>query len=1383
MSTGNPELGRAVLELSTDSTTFFADLAASEKATTALKGVFASLGKDLKSLGTNVDAVGQQLRKHADDTDKAKDAHDGLGASILKTAAGFLSAQAIWTAGTRIFGGIVELAKDTVKAAADEEVASAKLRAALIQQGTATPSVIAAYQQLADQYQRTTVFSDHLLQSTMGTLAVVGNVMPRDMGNAVKAVTNLASAFGGGEQGLEKATLAVSKAAEGNLTTLSRMGVVVDTTVLKSQGFSAVLEAINQKFGGQAAALAETYTGRVAQLGNAWERTEESVGRIITQNVTVLTAFGDLSRTLQDASHDFTQEGAAANWVSTAVIGLIRVSAGLVSAFGSVMSVGDSVVLIFKALEQTALGVAWAYEQVALGLGKVLKFSSMGFPGLANFWQGQINEVNGYLDTISVRMLKNDQAMDRLGTARDQWKAGAEGVASALNAEADKLEKTRGQVKPLTDALGENADAWNRQTKAVNQDAAEKKKAEALKELTASADDLTASQKALVLSYLELGETPDLIATAKGWNRGAVEDYARAVGDVVKTFRDMKDLEGTLQAAPVGLGNVLAQFGEQAFKLQQKAFELNVAVTPAVNEVAFQDAAAWVQQWAEKVHLEGQKETDAAFAETMKSATANIAADRAMGESVLAEQRTLNQIGLTDEQKHVADLEERHQQELRDLDALLAKGGVKIQTEYASRKKTIDDYYAHEEEVAKHALLVEGEALQSFGATLQNLGGTAGEVGSAVSTIGGLFKAIDALNTKGASSTEKWAAGLQAASAIIGQFAQQSKVASVISGALSGGASGALIGAKIGAAGGPIGVGIGAAIGAIAGGIAGLFGGGPNAEEQANAQATQNIRQFEQQLLDVSGSLQDIDRIGRAIGVDLESVWGATGTAGLAQFTAATKAFKEAEADLVDSIHHGSGVATQALLALMTAYEQSTTDLRKTADQFYADQLTQAETGLGAALQGMQAAADAEAKAVALASNLAAGMTQDAAQKAADAVTGTVQLAEDQASGLGASVAGAFAESISRGTSLGDTVKALAPTIATLEGELAASGVSGGAAFALIEKMANAATGTLTGPLVTAIEGAGQAIGGFYNDGLMTQDVYTGLTKTVGQAMTELEAQGVDRQTVLLDSEKTLQAIYDLQQAGKFTVDAVTQSWLDQAEAQGMVGDKAKSDSQKTVDALQSVADKLGVIADFFTKLLPAAVTQGFETIEAAATHTGGVFDDTFGAQNWWANFAGLFGAPTTTPPPKMHGGGIVPSLASGAGYWPLGATIARAHTGMLVGQRALAAGETPIIAQAGEGILSRGAGMPALAASALSSLNAGHSIGGGGVSPQELAQAIVTGLRTGGLGGDRTFTASFQNVARDERDVRDRLIPQLIDILNQGGDRQTKFRAALRIK
>jgi hypothetical protein len=58
---GSAELGRAVLELSTDSKQFFADLDKGQAAAKALGAKFTATGKDLDQFGSSLGKVGQSL--------------------------------------------------------------------------------------------------------------------------------------------------------------------------------------------------------------------------------------------------------------------------------------------------------------------------------------------------------------------------------------------------------------------------------------------------------------------------------------------------------------------------------------------------------------------------------------------------------------------------------------------------------------------------------------------------------------------------------------------------------------------------------------------------------------------------------------------------------------------------------------------------------------------------------------------------------------------------------------------------------------------------------------------------------------------------------------------------------------------------------------------------------------------------------------------------------------------------------------------------------------------------------------------------------------------------------------------------------------------------
>jgi hypothetical protein len=230
---------------------------------------------------------------------KVTDFFDDLGKHIIASAAGFISAQAVIGGVEKAFEGLTEFVKSSVEAYAESEAASKKLTTALQAQGNATPTVIGRFKDLSEQFQRTTVYDNDLVTSMEALLVQVGNVAPAQMEKALTAATDLASGLG---IDLQTATLLVGKAFEGETGTLKRYGIVIDEAKLKTQGVSAVLDGIQQKFGGQAQAEIDTYAGKIKQLANEWEDLKKAVGESVVNDDVLKLALREVTDAVRDAN-------------------------------------------------------------------------------------------------------------------------------------------------------------------------------------------------------------------------------------------------------------------------------------------------------------------------------------------------------------------------------------------------------------------------------------------------------------------------------------------------------------------------------------------------------------------------------------------------------------------------------------------------------------------------------------------------------------------------------------------------------------------------------------------------------------------------------------------------------------------------------------------------------------------------------------------------------------------------------------------------------------------------------------------------------------------------------------------------------------------------
>lgn len=70
----------------------------------------------------------------------------------------------------------------------------------------------------------------------------------------------------------------LGKAYDGNAASLGRLGLGLDKALLKSGDMSKIMDELNRKFGGQAAAAADTYAGKLQRINTAVGEAQETIG-------------------------------------------------------------------------------------------------------------------------------------------------------------------------------------------------------------------------------------------------------------------------------------------------------------------------------------------------------------------------------------------------------------------------------------------------------------------------------------------------------------------------------------------------------------------------------------------------------------------------------------------------------------------------------------------------------------------------------------------------------------------------------------------------------------------------------------------------------------------------------------------------------------------------------------------------------------------------------------------------------------------------------------------------------------------------------------------------------------------------------------------------
>lgn len=168
-----------------------------------------------------------------------------------------------------VLGAGAALAKFTKEAIADE-AAQAKLNAVLKARGLATKENLAATEESIKAGAKL-AFTDDQVRAGLATATQFTN----DFSKAQKILAVSQDLARAKNISLEKATLLVGRAYDGNTTGLSRMGIALE----KGAKGQAALSAVTAKFGGSASAYTETTAGGIEALTIQLAEAGESIGQ------------------------------------------------------------------------------------------------------------------------------------------------------------------------------------------------------------------------------------------------------------------------------------------------------------------------------------------------------------------------------------------------------------------------------------------------------------------------------------------------------------------------------------------------------------------------------------------------------------------------------------------------------------------------------------------------------------------------------------------------------------------------------------------------------------------------------------------------------------------------------------------------------------------------------------------------------------------------------------------------------------------------------------------------------------------------------------------------------------------------------------------------
>jgi len=207
---------------------------------------------------------------------------DAQGFGVKAGKCGELAGAACAVAGAAALADGAVLLKKGVESAIADEQAQAKLATTLQNVTNATDSQIAAVESQILQTSLLTGLTDDQLRPSFERFVRA----TKDSDQALKLQKVAIDVAAGSGKSLEAVTNAMAKAAEGNTGALSKLGVRLTAAQLKTMDLDDITKSLADTFGGQAAAKADTFAGKLAILKNAFNEGKETVGSFVLDAIT-----------------------------------------------------------------------------------------------------------------------------------------------------------------------------------------------------------------------------------------------------------------------------------------------------------------------------------------------------------------------------------------------------------------------------------------------------------------------------------------------------------------------------------------------------------------------------------------------------------------------------------------------------------------------------------------------------------------------------------------------------------------------------------------------------------------------------------------------------------------------------------------------------------------------------------------------------------------------------------------------------------------------------------------------------------------------------------------------------------------------------------------
>lgn len=387
---------------------------------------------------------------------------------------------------------LVQQLGKAVTAFNEDEAAQTQLKIAVQNSTGATDAQVAGMEDQIKKMEMSSAVADDHLRPSLQTLVR----STKDLSQA-QGLLNLALDISAGTgKDLESVSLALAKANNGNFGALSKLGVQLDATAVKSKDFDTIQRQLAISFEGASAAAANSAQGGVSKLKIAVDNLYEAVGKNLSP---VVTDFATVAANLITKSSEGAKEQSGWTWQLNKWTGKVADAVNPVHWFGvAIHNLAENQKELSTATGHTMAEFRLMDQMLTNKYNEALKKTKAELEALRKKQAEAAKVAKEHADTLRSRVVTAvDSVAQHLQDAKDQLKDFADATSDAITGSvslADAFKTQSDADQDVTDALKTRSDAYTALSK-INPVEDAEKYAEALQKVRDSEYDLATAQK------------------------------------------------------------------------------------------------------------------------------------------------------------------------------------------------------------------------------------------------------------------------------------------------------------------------------------------------------------------------------------------------------------------------------------------------------------------------------------------------------------------------------------------------------------------------------------------------------------------------------------------------------------------------------------------------------------------------------------------------------------------------------------------------------------------------------------------------------------------------------------------------------------------------